>query len=142
MPDVGVPSALPVCARFLAERIPPERIERLWVFPPRIRGRREQGLLVAAARIPGEDHRALVATVRWTAEETGRGVRVDPEFREEAVAPREALPRVIDGVVRRAEKEGIGSDPELLQPDCDPGVFLAWLSGREVGVAPRFAVGA
>lgn len=50
----GVPEALPRALAALAGRLDPASLERIWIFPPLVRGRREWGLVAAScAARPG-----------------------------------------------------------------------------------------
>lgn len=102
----GVPEALPRTLRELGRRLGPAVIDRIWIFPPLVRGRREWGL-VAAGCFEGGEARRLV-TARYTAERTGRGLFLDTRLLDEGVAPSDRLPRVMEGVVRRGP-EPLGS---------------------------------
>jgi len=102
----GVPEALPRTLRALGRRIGPAGIDRIWIFPPLVRGRREWGLVVAGC-YDGGGARRLV-TARYTAERTGRGLFLDTQLLDEGVAPSDRLPRVMEGVVRRGP-EPLGS---------------------------------
>jgi len=102
--DPGVPEALPRMLRLVAERLSVESIDRLWIFPPRRRGRREWGLVVASAYRP-DDGRRRVVTARYTAERSGRGLAFEPDLREEGTLPQERFPGLVAGVVRRAEED-------------------------------------
>ncbi len=104
--EIGVPGALAEALGVLRERIPAERLDRVWIFPPLVDGRSESG--VVAAGCFGEGDRRLLVTVSYHARETGRGVRFIPSFEEQGTAPRESLPRVMAGVARRAG-EGFGA---------------------------------
>lgn len=107
----GVPEALPRTLREIGERLGPRAIDRLWLFPPLIRGRREWGL-VAAGCFDGGGARRLV-TARYTAERTGKGLYLDMQLLDEGVAPSDRLPRVMEGVARRGP-EPLGS-PRLVE---------------------------
>jgi len=136
-PDPGVPGALAAAGRHLAGQLPVERMDRLWVFPPVRRGRKERGLLVASVLLPDDPARRGVVTVRYTAGETGKGgVQVDPVFRDEGAAPPEFLPRIIEGVVRRSEMEG-GHPREILL-EGDPDRFTTWLADEERGAGQEW----
>lgn len=113
----------PNLAAALAEagrRLPPERIDRVWLFPPRAVGERESGLAVLAVHPAegGADDRRHVFTLRYEAVvERGRVRRADTLV-EQAVAPAGRLERVIEGVLRRlapgeeaAGLRAIGGDP-------------------------------
>ena len=94
----------------IAESIPLARIDRVWVFAPRIVGEVESGLVVLA--LMGEedvpsDQREVV-TVQY---ELRSGKGAPPPVREltpRGWAPADRVPAMIDGVVRRlggAEQE-------------------------------------
>lgn len=118
--DPGVPEALPRTLVHTQGRLGPDRMDRLWIFPPIRRGRRERGLLAVSLFLEGEERRRLV-TVSYVAERTGRGLSVEHAFHEEGDAPAELLPRVMEGVVRRAG-EAYG-EPREVAVDRDPAVF-------------------
>ena len=95
----GVPEALPRTLREVGERLGPEAVDRLWIFPPLIRGRREWGL-VAAGCFDGSGARRLV-TARYAAQRTGKGLYLNTQLVDQGVAPADRLPRVMEGVVKR-----------------------------------------
>jgi len=109
--DPGVPEALPRTLIRLRERLGVDVIDRLWIFPPVRRGRREQGLVAVSTFQEGEERRAMI-TVAYNAEHTGRGVTVEPTFTHEGEAPADLFPGVMDGVVRRSA-EGSGDAREV-----------------------------
>ena len=99
--DAGVPEAIPRTLIRLRERLGVESLDRLWIFPPVRRGRREQGLIALSTFVENESRRGMV-TVAYVAEHTGGGVTVEPAFNEEGEAPPDRFPGVMLGVVRRA----------------------------------------
>ena len=99
--DPGVPEALPRTLVRLRDRIGVESIDRLWIFPPVRRGRREQGLVTVSTFQLGEERRSMI-TVTYNAEHTGKGITVEPTFIVEGAAPAETFPPVMEGVVRRS----------------------------------------
>jgi len=102
--DPGVPEALPRTLVGLRERLGVQSLDRLWIFPPFRRGRREQGLIaVSTFQMDGE--RRGVVTVSYTAEQTGRGVTVEPSFTTEGEAPPDRFPILMKGVVLRGGEE-------------------------------------
>lgn len=116
--DPGVPEALPRVLIRLRDRLGVESLDRLWIFPPSRRGRRERGLVVVSEFLGTEERRSLI-TVSYVAEHTGRGVTVEPVFTEEGEAPPDRLPGVMQGVVQRvgdaqgdAREVEIGGSPE------------------------------
>jgi hypothetical protein len=103
--DIGVPAALPRTLELLRERLGVPALDRLWIFPPMRRGRRERGLVAVSAFQEGEERRSLV-TVTYVAEHSGKeGVRVDTSLTEEGEAPADRLPAVMRGVVLRGGEE-------------------------------------
>ena len=126
-PDAGpgVPEALPRTVRELGRRLGHGAIDRLWIFPPLVRGRREWGLVTASCFDRGERRRLV--TARYTAERTGRGLFLDTRLVDEGVAPADKLPRVMEGVVRRSVQP-LGS-PRLVDLDGAAEAFEALMSG-------------
>lgn len=109
--DPGVPEALPRTLIRLRDELGVESIARLWIFPPVRKGRREQGL-VAVSLYEDDDERRTMVTVAYNAEHTGKGITVEPSFKEEASAPADLFPSVMQGVVRRSG-EGAGEPREV-----------------------------
>ncbi len=99
-PGPGVPEALPRALEVLGQRLGVETLDRIWVFPPLVRGRKEWGLAAASAYVEGE-RRRLVTTV-YSAEQTGKGVVFDVSVVDEGEAPVGRLGRIMRGVVRRS----------------------------------------
>lgn len=103
--DPGVPEAIPRVLIRVRDQLGVSSIDRMWIFPPVRKGRREQGLVAVSTFLDeGEDRRSMV-TVKYVAEHTGRGVTVTPALTLEGEAPRDRLPAVIEGVVRRSGDE-------------------------------------
>lgn len=133
----GVPEALPRTLRAVEERLGSGAVDRLWVFPPLVRSRREWGL-VAAGCFEGRDARRLV-TAAYAAERTGRGLYLDVRLLDEGVAPPDRLPRVMAGVVRRAPEPlghprivDIGGEADAfdaLMSDFGPELFAESVAG-------------
>jgi hypothetical protein len=96
----------------LGEKVGVERIDRLWIFPPLIRGRREWGLVAASAYTGWDDRRRLLSAP-YVAERTGQGLSVVQDLEEQGEAPPDRLPRVMEGVVRRAG-EDMGEPREVV----------------------------
>ena len=118
--DPGVPEALPRTLIRLRDRLGVEAIDRLWIFPPVRRGRREQGLVAVSTFQDGEERRSMV-TVAYNAEHTGTGISVEPSFTREGEAPPDRFPGVMQGVVRRAgERTG---EPREVEIDASPERF-------------------
>jgi len=85
----------------LRDRLGVEEIDRMWIFPPLRRGRREQGLITVGTFVEDAERRGVV-TVSYQAEHTGKGVSVEPSFNFEGEAPPDRFPGVMQGVVRRS----------------------------------------
>jgi hypothetical protein len=109
--DPGVPAAIPRTLIRLRERLGVETLDRLWIFPPVRRGRREQGLIAVTTFLEDEPRRSVV-TVSYAAEHTGTGITVEPSFTREGEAPPDRFPDVMKGVVRRSG-EGQGEPREI-----------------------------
>ena len=118
--DPGAPLALSRTVRTLSERLSPESIDRLWIFPPLRRGRREWGLVVASEFLEGDERRRLL-TARYVAEVTGKGLEYDVHVTGEGILPLERFSRVLTGVARRAEKD-LG-DPRSVEIAGNPGAL-------------------
>lgn len=119
--DPGVPEALPRTLIRLRDHIGVENIDKLWIFPPVRRGRREQGLVAVSTFQASEERRSMV-TVAYNAEHTGKGVTVEPTFTTEGEAPADRFPPVMQGVVRRSgdgseepREVAIGASPEKFE---------------------------
>lgn len=117
--DLGVPEAIPRTLQMMARQLGETEIDRLWVFPPLISGRKERGL-VAASCFTEEGARRLY-TAQYSAERTGVKLFVDAGISEAGQAPPDRLPRVMRGVVQRS---GIGlGDPRTVDISGDPERF-------------------
>jgi hypothetical protein len=90
-----------------------------------ISGRKESGLL-AVSRLTAEDpDRRVLVILPYSAERTGKGLALEGSLEEQGEAPVESFPRMMEGVVRRAEKD-LG-EPRELEIGGDPSRFLACL---------------
>ncbi|TVP42269.1 MAG: hypothetical protein EA350_16610 [Gemmatimonadales bacterium] len=136
--DPGVPEAEFRALNELLARVPAERVDGLWRFPPLRKGRKESGLLAAgifpaaAGDTPAADPaagRRVLVTLSWRAEETGKGVEFESTFQEEGEAPPDRLPRVMAGVVRRMD-EATG-EPRYLSVAGDAHLLQALLKDLE-----------
>ena len=103
--DMGVPEALPRALECLRERFGAASLDRLWIFPPLRRGRRERGLIAVSAFQEGQERRSLV-TVTYAADHSGKeGVKVETSFTHEGEAPADRFPGLMKGVVLRGGEE-------------------------------------
>lgn len=100
----GVPEAVPQTLQGVVQRLGVAAIDRLWVFPPLVRGRRESGLIALScfAGPPSGADRRVLFTAPYAAERTGRGLEIDWTLVEQGEAPPDRFPRVMQGVVQRA----------------------------------------
>ena len=122
--DPGVPEALPKTLAELRARVDPGTMDRLWIFPPLRRGRRERGLVAVSVYLEGEARRSVL-TASYSGERSGLDLTVESSFTREGDAPPEFLPRIMEGVVRRA---GVGlGEPTQVEIDGDPERFEALL---------------
>ena len=112
----------------VAGRIPPERVEQVWLFPPRRVGAKESGLavLVVAGEDEGDDRRTIW-TVRYDAE-TGRGGKTEAAhaLEEQGTVPPDRVGRIVDGVARRLEAES--DAPDVRELARDPAEWRALLA--------------
>ncbi len=118
--DPGVPEAIPRTLQMMARRLGESEIDRLWVFPPLIVGRKERGLVAASCFT--EDGARRLYTAPYSAERTGTSLSVESGITEEGQAPPDRLSRVMQGVVRRSHIDlgeprtvEITGDPEKLR---------------------------
>jgi len=121
--DPGVPEAIPRTLQMMARRLGESEIDRLWVFPPLILGRKERGLVAASCF--AEDGSRRLYTAPYSAERTGAGLSVVNGITEEGRAPPDRLPRVMRGVARRSEMD-LG-EPRVVEIAGDPTKLKALL---------------
>ena len=126
--DPGVPEAIPRTLQMMARRLGESEIDRLWVFPPLIVGRKERGLVAASCFT--EDGARRLYTALYSAERTGTSLSVENGIAEEGQAPPDRLPRVMRGVVRRSEID-LG-EPRMVEIAGDPARLRALLDEFDV----------
>jgi hypothetical protein len=117
----------------VAERIPPERVEQVWLFPPRRVGAKESGLAVLVVTAGDQaDAGRTIWTVRYDAE-TGKGGKTAAThaLEEQGTVPPDRVGRIVDGVARRLEAES--DAPDVRELAGDAGEWRALL--LELGVA-------
>lgn len=121
----------------VGERLDPGTIDRLWIFPPLVRGRREWGLVAASRRVEStpdtDEARRRLYTAPYAAERTGRALHLDMQLEVQGEAPPDRLPRVMTGVVARSgddlgdpreiEIDGSNDRFQELMDDFDPSLF-------------------
>ena len=128
--DAGVPEAIPRTLQMMERRLGESEIDRLWVFPPLIVGRKERGLVAASCFT--EDGARRLYTAAYSAERTGTSLSVENGIAEEGQAPPDRLPRVMQGVVRRSEID-LG-EPRMIEIAGDPDKLRALLDEFDVGL--------
>ena len=104
----------------VADRIPPERVEQVWLFPPRRVGAKESGLAVLVVTAEDDaDAGRTIWTVRYDAE-TGKGGKTTAAhaLEEQGTVPPDRVGRIVDGVVRRLEAESDAPDVRELAGDA------------------------
>lgn len=129
--DAGAPHAL---LERVAQHVAVPLIDRLWIFPGRKIAAGESIVIVIAA-FADEPQRRRVLTARFTIARDRRGTAsVTARFDEHASAPTDALPRVLDGVLRRLG-EVTDAPPREAHPGGDPDRWTALLA--ELGAPAR-----
>lgn len=102
--DATTPALLRVLES-LPEQISPERIDRIWVFPPRMLGEAESGLLVLSLLESAEGERVAdrreVVTVHYEWRSGRKDGTTEMEIVSRGWAPAGRVQGVIDGVLRR-----------------------------------------
>jgi hypothetical protein len=129
----GVPEALPRTLQRLAGRLEPREIDRLWIFPPLMKGRKEWGLVAVSCFSDGGIRRLITAS--YQAERTGTSLTVDCTLAEEGLAPPDRLPRVMTGVERRSEL-ALG-DPRMVEIGGEENRFKELLEEFDPGLFER-----
>ena len=128
--DSPVPEALGRVLGLIWERLGPKKVDRVWIFPPLVKGRREFGL-VAVSGFTADPAQRILFTARYSAELTGKGMDFDSEIKAEGSAPPDRLPRVMDGVVRRSDLQLADPREVAIQGDAEALIALATAHGWE-----------
>jgi hypothetical protein len=123
----GVPEAIPRGVQRIVADLGLASVDRIWIFPPLVNGRRESGLLTVSVFKEGDDpDRRVLAILPYSAERTGKGLTIESAMAEQGEAPLDRLPRVMEGVVKRTDHDlgdprevEIQGDPEKLQALLD-----------------------
>lgn len=121
--------ALAAALAAAAERIPPERVDAVWLFPARQLGARESGLAVLSVFVEDDERRRTrtIYTLHYVLEPPApkaRPVRVD-ELEEQGTVPLDRIDRIIEGVLRRLD---VPETPEVRETGGDPGAWAALLA--------------
>jgi hypothetical protein len=109
--DASVSESVGRTLQLILERLGAEKVDRIWIFPPLVKGRREFGL-VAVSGLTDEPTQRALYTARYSSELTGTGRTFESEVSLEGSAPPDRLPRVMDGVIRRSDLQ-LGDAKEI-----------------------------
>lgn len=86
----------------LAEAVPPDAIDSVWILPTRRAGGFESTVVVLSVYDPTDPLRRRVGAVRWLVSRDRKGrATVEEQMHEYALAPADAIQRVVEGVMRR-----------------------------------------
>jgi hypothetical protein len=96
----------------LLQRVPDqvavEQVDFIWIFPPR-RVASGDSIVVVVAAYDEDEARRRVITVHYTVARNKKGAAtVTTRFAEHGVAPAEAVPRIVQGVLRRMGEDALG----------------------------------
>lgn len=121
--------ALAAALGSIADRIPPERVDAVWLFPARQLGARESGLAVLSVFVEGDDARRTrtIHTLHYVLEPPApksRPVRTD-ELEEQGTVPLDRIDRIIEGVLRRLD---VPETPDVRDTGGDAGAWVALLA--------------
>jgi hypothetical protein len=111
--------ALHALVQRVLEHAPLQLVDYLWIFPSRRIAAGESVVVVAALR-DVEPGRRRVLTAHFTVSRDRRGSpTVNVSFDEHGSAPTDAVPRIVQGVLRRLGEE-VGAEPREERIDGDP----------------------
>ncbi|HVH12674.1 MAG TPA: hypothetical protein VM759_06470 [Longimicrobium sp.] len=118
----------------MAERLPPERVDAVWLFPARQLGARESGVAVVSVFPEGDAERRTrtLHTLHYVSEPQKKGppVRAD-ELAEVGTVPLDRIDRIIEGVLHRLD---VPETPDVRETGGDPATWAA-LMAELAGVA-------
>lgn len=126
-----MPEALPRAVREIGSRLGAGRLDRIWLFPPLKRGRRERGLVAASTFDAAGGGRRLFSAP-YAAERSGGALYFGVSVKEEGEAPAERLPRIMRGVVHRSGDD-LG-DPREVEVGGDPARFEELVGEFDAGL--------
>jgi hypothetical protein len=105
----------------VAARVPPERMDAVWLFPTRRAGRSDSTLVVVSAFA---DDRRTVLTAEHVVRHLEKGGRdTSLAVRQHGVAPEEHVERVVAGVLRRLDESLVDASPRRFQVAGAPDRF-------------------
>jgi hypothetical protein len=90
------------------EQVAVEQMDYVWIFPPR-RVATGDSIVVVVAAFDEDPERRRVITARFTVSRNRKGAAsVNARFDEHGAAPADAVPRIVQGVLRRLGEEAFG----------------------------------
>lgn len=112
-------AGLPALIEKLGTQVDPATVDELWVFPTQRSAGVESTVFVVSVHEEDDRRRVLTSHVRTTRNKRGEPT-VEMKVDEQAIAPAERIPRVIEGVLKRMDDftatppsyARIGTDPQ------------------------------
>lgn len=112
----------------IADRLPPERVDAVWLFSARQLGARESGLAVVSTFPEGDEARRTrtIHTLHYVSDPQPRGapVRTD-ELVEQGTVPLDRIDRIIEGVLHRLD---VPETPDVRETGGDEAAWHALLA--------------
>ena len=124
---LGTSDLIPRILLRIRREVGAENVDRLWVFEPLRRGRRESGLVVISA-LRGESEHRTILTIAYHGSRTAPGSRLVHELNHLGRAAPGRLDRIVGAVERRTARLGLAD-----------GVGEVVLEGAVNGSPDRFA---
>ncbi|HLM69667.1 MAG TPA: hypothetical protein VK358_19145 [Longimicrobium sp.] len=123
----------------IAERLPPEQVDAVWLFSARPLGPKESGLAVLSSFVEGDAERRTrtIHTLQYVSDPQPKGppVRTD-ELAEVGTVPLDRIDRIIEGVLHRLD---VPETPDVRETGGDAHAWhllLAELGGVPGGGVP------
>ena len=120
--------ALAAALGCIAERLPPERVDAVWLFPPRQIGAKESGVAVLSVFAEGDEARRTrtIHTLQYVSEPQPKGppARTD-ELEEQGTVPVDRIDRIIEGVLHRLD---VPETPDVRETGGDAAAWAALLA--------------
>lgn len=101
----------------LAAQVDPSTIEDVWLFPTRRVAGIESTVFVLSLHEDVDRRRVITAHVRATRNKRGEPA-IETKLDEQATAPSERLPKVIEGVLRRMSDDFASTPPSSARIAC------------------------
>lgn len=126
-------ASLAALAERLATQIDVTTIDQFWLFPMRRVAGVESTVFVLSIQEVEDRRRVITAHVRATRNKRGEPA-IDMKLDEQALAPAERIPRIIEGVLRRLSDDFASTPPSTAHID---GSRDRWLALVDVLTAVR-----